>query len=57
MTGYETTLPDPLLSPAVGAIAETVPWIVASIASTVTVASCPTDIELTSLSTTSAVTS
>ena len=35
VTGYETTLPDPLLSPAVGAIAETVPWIVASIASTV----------------------
>ena len=57
VTGYETTLPEPLLSPAVGAIAETVPAIVAPMASMPIVASWPTDIELMSLSTTSAVTS
>ena len=57
VTGYETTLPEPLLSPAVGAIDETLPVIVAPIASTPIVASLPTVIALMSLSTTSAVTS
>src|SRR3954469_19925851 len=57
MTGNDTTLVDPEELPAAGAIDETVPWIAASIAPTLTVASCPTCIDATSLSTTSAVTS